>query len=235
MKNNNTEFLSEYTRFLDSSGQHLTYAALSIYRNFNAELSTKEKHFLKDHLENCPSCSERLKEVDEVEEDQIKGTRFFNLLSPVLFRYAVAALFVLAIVTIFTFYMMDQPKEEEAQRSTPQNESFIAQGNDPERFIPNQMLENFVQRNIRSPRSTRLLIPKNGDTLTTPYVFRWDSRKSGIQFTIIILDNKNSEIWKEKTTAEEIIVEKQLEPGLYYAKLETDGILALVGKFVVIR
>ncbi len=235
MKNDTTEFLSEYSRFLDSKGLHLTYAALSIYRNFDDELSAKEKQFLKGHLEVCLSCSERLQEVEETEEDQLNGTRFYNLLSPALFRYAIAALFVLAIVAVFSFYLTNQPKEEEANRSLPQNESYIAQTNNPERFVPNRMLENFVERNVRSPGRTRLISPKIGDTLTSPYNFRWEDRKKGGQFTLIILDNKNLEIWKDKTNSTGITVEKHLEPGLYYAKLESDGVLVQVGKFVVIR
>ncbi len=43
MADNEKNLLTIYSQFLDASGEHLTYAALSTYRNSARELSQKEK------------------------------------------------------------------------------------------------------------------------------------------------------------------------------------------------
>jgi len=62
-------FVGNYSEYLDTSGDHLTYASLSLYINFTPQLSEKEKRFIETHLENCPVCRTRFEEVFDAENE----------------------------------------------------------------------------------------------------------------------------------------------------------------------
>lgn len=232
MANDNKYFLVDYSQYLDSTGQHLTYAALSTYRNFSDELSEKEKRFLKDHLDSCSSCSARLAEVAEVEGEtlDVRKTTLQWMNSPV-FRYSIAAVLVIALGTSLAYYLT-RSKEEQSSSRLP-GQSIAAETPDQERFAPNPLLENFIGRTVRSASGARFLSPVNGDTVATPLTFRWEGGKRGQLFRLMIVDNKNVELWKGTTQTGTLTLEKSLEPGLYYAKMEADGVLVQVGKFIV--
>ena len=226
-------FLSDYTKFLDSSGNHLTYAAISLYRNFNEGLSEKERRFLKNHLDSCQSCAGKLEEVDEVENDVPKQARTnVYWLSTALFRYSIAAVVVLA-VGVSVLYYRNRTGEDRSGQSMLKNQSLAVETTDPERFAPNPTLESVVGRTVRSQSEVKLLAPVNGDSVAIPFTFRWEGGKEGEKTALVIVDNKNIEMWKDATTTTSLTLEKNLKPGLYYAKLEVDGILAAVGKFIV--
>ena len=221
-------FLPEYSRFLDSN-RHLTYAALSTYRNFHNELSAKEKQFLKNHIDSCSVCSGRLGEVDEVEgEVSSVATDASTWISRPLFRYALAAVLLLAVGTSITVYFTRSP-EKPSQQTMAQNIP------DPERFIPNVMLESSVGRTVRSGSAFSFVNPRAGDTLAAPYRFTWEGGKPGQGCTLTLVDNKNAEIWKGTTETGSVTYEKSLQPGLYYLRLEVKGGLVQVGKFFVMK
>jgi hypothetical protein len=233
MTNANNNFLEEYSRFLDSTDRHLTYAALSIYRNLPDELSQKEKRFFKRHLDSCAACSARLEEVAEVEGSELLIQSGFGVwtASPA-FRYSIAALFVLAFGTAIVFYLQSRARVEEP---SPADQSIAVQISDPQKFLTNDMLENFISRSLRSASPAWFISPNNGDTLTHPFTFRWNGREGARSYSMVVVDNKNLEVWKGTTSATSITLEKRLDPGLYYAKLQVDDVLAQVGKFVVLR
>ena len=236
MKKSEKNFLDEYSRFLDSTGRHLTYSAISTFHNFSDELSEKEKQFLKNHLDACAQCSARLRDVADVESAEMPSLRqWTSWMTTGAFRYAVAAVLVIAFAARIYFYDVKVPQKENNSRVPPAERSLSAQMPGVERFAPNGMLENFIERNVRSAQGTVLLRPKRNDTLSTPFTFRWTDEKRGELFTLTVVDNKNVEVWEDSTHSKEISFTRVLEPGLYYCKLETNGVLTQVGKFVVVR
>lgn len=234
MTNDKLNFLIEYSKFLDSSGRHLTYSAISSYRNFGAELSEKEKTFLKNHIASCDACSTRLKEIEEVEEGQAQSQQKYVLrMIPTVYRYSIAATVVIALGLVAAFYLTN--RHQSSKESLPPGQSLAVQGLDLERFTPNEMLENFVGRTLRSGSDVKFITPGIGDTLAAPFTFRWDSQKKVRSYTVTVVDNMNGEVWKGSTTSGRMEFTAQIEPGLYYAKLEADGALVRVGKFIVVR
>ncbi len=236
MTHDNSNFLADYSRFLESAGPHLTYAAISIYRNFNDELSEKEKQFLKKHIDSCPVCSARLKEVSEVEGSVSRpGFASIPRISPTVYRYAMAASIVIAVGIVSALYLSNRNHEEQSGRSSPGEGSLALQTLSQEKFVPNEMLENFVDRTMRSGAEFKFLTPGVGDTLATPFTFRWNSQKGGRSYTVRVMDNKNGQVWMGSTGSGSIEFTTRIAPGLYYAKLEADGALVCVGKFIIVR
>jgi len=235
MANSEANFLSEYSRFLDSSGQHLTYMTLSLYLNFADELSEKEKHFLKTHIDSCADCLIRLSEVEEAEQEEKRKQQMpAQRKMPTTFKYAIAASFVVVIGAAILFYVMKQPPEKVISQEAPAEKS-IAALSDPAGFVPNQALENFIQRTVRSSSLVSLISPSIGDTLAVPITFKWEGTKKGESVTLTIVDNSNAEVWTSAVSSSEIVFERTLEPGLYYVKLEVNEKLVSVGKFAVVK
>lgn len=226
----NDSFFGNYSHFLDSTGQHVTYAALHTYLNSGNELSEKEKRFFATHLDSCTACSMRLKEVEEV-ENAAETAHSQWWASPAAFRYAIAASLVLILgASVVLYVTLNRP----APASSPAR-SLATNTVDPRRFVPNAMLENFVARTVRSSSGARFSAPRMGDTLSVPFTLRWFPQEGKHVYALSIVDNKNNEVWRGATGDAEITVEKQLEPGLYYVKLEADAKLADVGKFVILH
>lgn len=236
MSNNEINFLNEYSRFLDSSGKHLSYAACSLFLNFSEELSKKERAFLQTHLESCSACSKLLQEVREIEGEvpSKKSARIFDIQSSAL-RYAAAAVVVVGIGLTIFFALQKQNNNEMVtqQIESPPLIAEIVQ--DPAHFIPNQTLENFVERTVRSSSDISLIAPDTGDTVAFPFTFRWKGNDAGKKVVVTVVDNKNSDMWSEISSSSELTSEKKLEPGLYYIKLQSNDKLLQVGKFVVVR
>lgn len=235
MADNEKNIFAGYSQFLDASGEHFTYAALSTYRNSAGELSEKEKEFFERHLKACVSCSARLREIAEV-EGEVATEQPKNILnfSPSLFRYAIAAILIIAI-GIAVVVMQNPQQEQITTQQLPAEQNIAEAPLNPERFVPNQVLENFVERNVRSSSGITLTVPKTGDTLAFPYTFKWEGNDAAKSIMITVVDNKNFEVWKETSSLSELTSVKKLEPGLYYIKLQTDDKLVQMGKFVVVK
>ncbi len=236
MADNEKNLLTIYSQFLDASGEHLTYAALSTYRNSARELSQKEKDFFKNHLDSCTSCSARLQEIAEV-EGEILVEQPKNILNfyPNLFRYAIAAILVIAVgITIVVVIQNPQQEQITSQQILPQ-QPLAEVTLDPAKFVPNQMLENFIGRNVRSSSEVKFLSPSAGDTLSSPFTIRWTANKLRYKYTLVIVDNNNAEQTRQTTSLTKLVISKKLSSGLFYLKLEADGKLAQVSKFIVIR
>jgi Putative zinc-finger len=232
--NSGEHFLSEYSKYLDSSGEHLSYAALSTYINFKGELSQKERSFLESHLDTCTSCTSRLREVQEVENEKVQplsGTR--RWFSSTVFRYSVAAVLVLALGVVLMVYMQtDRSQKQLASRPPSSTQPFAAQTVDPERFTTNPLLDGFIERTVRSALTANFRVPHTGDTVQTPIHFAWDSMMG--PFSLTIVDNKNNTIFTTTTSRSRTDVDTSFMPGLYYAKLYAASNLSSVTKFYIL-
>ncbi len=234
MTHDESNILTDHSKFLDDSKEHLTYASLSVYRNLSDVLSRKEKIFFSNHLAVCPDCSMRLQEVEDVELREIKKNygRIFGF-SPNIFRYAIAALLIVSVGIAVLIKTQNVQQENTVPQKIVEEKQIAETIIDPEKFVPNQVLENFVERTVRSGQNISILTPAVGDTLSFPYTIRWQGPKEN--YTVTIVNNNNVEIWKRAISSSEIVVNNKLDAGLYYLKLEVNEKLALVGKFVVIH
>ena len=242
MKNNGADFFQEYSGFLDSTGEHLTYSALSVFRNFAGELSEKERNFLKNHLDSCSQCAARLEEVADVEGENRelilnKKNNYFRWASPSMFRYAAAAILLIAAGTgiFFTVWNSTQKSEVIALKEVPSSQNSDVQDVDPQKFEPNQVLENMVGRTVRSGNGVSFVFPRNGDTLEAPLRLQWNNDETGKNYSVSIVDNGNEEQWSGRSDSGKIVVGKKLSPGLYYIKLESDGVLQRAVKFFIVK
>ena len=233
MAPNEDTFLSEYSKFLDSGGSHLTFASLSLYRNFDKELSSKERQFIQSHLDTCASCSKKLKEVIEVEgvdEKIMKMPPAWS--SSTLNRYSIAAILLIAVGTA-VFYYLRMPQKNLPSKIA--DHSLAVATPNAEQFEENPMLETYAGRTMRSESSAKFVIPGRSDTLAVPFTFKWEAGTEKKTYVLTVVDNKDVKLWEDSTRNNELRFTKALEPGLYYVKLEADGILSQVGKFVILR
>lgn len=98
-------------------------------------------------------------------------------------------------------------------------------------FEPAPYLEGLITYNVRA-FSINVLAPKPGAKLEEPYFFEWEKGKPAPRF-LKILNNRGEEIFSSTPESNRFTYQRQLEPGLYYWKLESEDDLLYLGKFLV--
>lgn len=101
-----------------------------------------------------------------------------------------------------------------------------------ENYTPNEVLENFVNRQYRAG-AAEIIMPNNADTLSSPIRFKWKEMEGIHSFIVIVVDNKNEEMWRGSTESYELTCKQNFSAGLYYWMLKTDGDILSVRKFFV--
>lgn len=102
-------------------------------------------------------------------------------------------------------------------------------------FIESDNLESMIDLQFRGSGNINVISPELGVIVTNEILFNWDS-KSEQQLHLIILNNDEDILFKFTPNKSEFsfnIIEKELNPGLYYWKLESDADLFHVGKFLI--
>lgn len=97
-------------------------------------------------------------------------------------------------------------------------------------FEPSPNLEGLVQNDFRST-SIEALSPVVGKVTSQPITFKWKNYDGLV--TLKVLTNKEETVFTSTTEASNLTMKRNLVPGLYYWKLETDEELLFVGKFIV--
>lgn len=77
-----------------------------------------------------------------------------------------------------------------------------------------------------------VLSPEIGEKLTGDIAFHWEETDQEIVF-LIILDNKGMEKFRSKPDGTSLLFSNNLDPGLYYWKLESEEDLLYLGSFVI--
>lgn len=228
------ELLHEYSTMLDKSGEHFTYSVLSVFLNYDDTMSKKEREFIENHLKECPLCMSMFNEVRDVEGFEVENKHSIFRLPHNIFKYSIAAVLVITAGLTLLYVLqrtLPPPSISEIQIT---GQDFASLPIDQSRFVPNPVLENFIERTVRSKKQSSFISPEIGDTVSVPLKFTW--RKVGITelFLLRIVDNNDTEVWGGESTESEQIVYKTIPPGLYYSKLYGDGMLVDVGKFFVL-
>jgi len=100
-----------------------------------------------------------------------------------------------------------------------------------ENFTPNPILENFVDQKFRSLLTVKIISPTNGDTVKNPVIMYL--RNHSEEYKIVVLNNRNIEVWKTVSNLTNLKIKKNLQPGLYYWKIVVKDELVEMGKFYV--
>ncbi len=127
-------------------------------------------------------------------------------------------------------------KEEESNNNYIQNikENLIAENKLKEKnYTENSVLENFINRNVRSEENIKIIYPGINDTLKNNITLSWTSNTREASYHVIIVNNKNEKVWEKVTKGNELMVDIKLKNGLYYWKLYSNNKLNAVSKFYV--
>lgn len=103
-----------------------------------------------------------------------------------------------------------------------------------EDFKTNTVLENFINRNVRSEeKEITIITPRINDTLSVPFIFQWKSKLQPAFYRIVIVNNKNNIVWVKTSNGDRLSFNGKLENGLYYWKIFSNDQLKAVSKFYI--
>ncbi len=161
--------------------------------------------------------------------------------------YAAAAVIVISFSAVYLLMLYPQKDELISKQITPEDSliykkqmtedslkvdnKLLAENND-EDFKTNTILDNFINRNIRSEENgIKLLSPELNDSLKLPIAFKWESKRENALFRIQIVNNKNEVVFDKTTKENKLICNANLIGGLYYWKIYSDNKLTKVSRF----
>ncbi len=243
--------MKKYSEELNSNDKHLSNAVMATYLNLKELLSNKEAEFIEKHLDGCTSCREKY-ELLKLEDAEIVPGKSINNKVRLTYWYAAAA--VILITFGIGYYIIYPPVETpviaesedllfpDTTLSAPQPDLVTEDKTEIKEkpvkiseadFASNQILENFINRNIRSETKVRILSPQIGDTINIPSKFEWQS--SAQKFKLSVVNNLNKEVYVITTEETRLVLRENLKPGLYYWKILVDEKLETVGKFYILN
>ncbi|GJM35614.1 MAG: hypothetical protein DHS20C18_46150 [Saprospiraceae bacterium] len=129
----------------------------------------------------------------------------------------------------------EPPREEAAElpeKTPPQNKKA-----NPEllalNFVPLDHLETFAGEMVRGGEWS-VLQPKNEAHYKNgePIIFKWNAQEN-VPLNLVLLNNREDTLLQQSLQQPEFHLDRQLDPGLYYWKLETATELIYLGKFWV--
>ncbi len=108
---------------------------------------------------------------------------------------------------------------------------------DAENFVANGYLESLLEQTWQT---SEVLItqasPALGENLEGRILFQWQAARAGEKFagplTLVIMNNKNVDVFRRSVSGEQYLFEGSLPAGLYYWALEEDGTTIHLGKFL---
>jgi len=99
-------------------------------------------------------------------------------------------------------------------------------------FEPMPFYENLVDQQFRS-HLIRVQSPDIDEEITNDVQFSWDTQIP-MEVNLKVLNNNQDIVWQASTGETHLIYDtSELEPGIYYWRLETDEELLYVGKFII--
>lgn len=244
----------EYSDRLNNSDEHLTNAVIAAYINLKENLSKKEISFIENHINKCDDCKSRLEEMieEDLEIDDVKEMSTVKK-SNKYYTWTAAAMIIIALG--IGLYYIFSPKEENlivkndkpvidssevinkiphkniTEDKKPIQEN-IKEYNESD-FAANTVLENFINRNVRSEKTIEIILPERGAEVSTTITFEWKKINSFGSLLLSVVDNKNNPVYEITVDGNRLTIDKNLKPGLYYWKLQSEGKLETVGKFYV--
>lgn len=201
------------------------------------------------HVEDCKECKSAIVALHSLLiEEPYKGVHhpsFDNKRWNTYYR--IAAMVLLGIGIAAAALMLErgsEPQGQSAERQTvspgiqeePEPPAAKAPSHDNRlaaNFVPSPMYEGFVGEHRRS-EGAEILSPSLGASVSKRVAFVWDTRAAG-PFLLTVLNNRGSEVYSTDVHGQSFVLTKDLIPGLYYWKVETNDDVLLVGKFLIDR
>ncbi len=122
-------------------------------------------------------------------------------------------------------------KTPEPEKDPPPKPQLIAAN-----FEPSPNLEGYIDNNTRrSHCQVAILAPENGINIDGDALFQWQANCEEERY-LVILNNRENELFEFTVSGHEHTFENasgQLEPGLYYWKLDNEEETLVIGKFFV--
>ena len=248
--------LSKYSEGLKNSEEHLSNAVIATYINLKDNLSEKEISFIENHIGKCDECRKRLDEMikEDLEIDIDKESQNDKIIKlqdyggNKYYTWAAAAMIII-ILGIYFYFLPEKPVTVENKKplfdslTISENTQIVEEPTEKEKaknivkkynkedFAVNNILENFVNRDIRSESGVKIISPKVGDTLNVPVKFEWGGKNGNYTFELV--NNRNKPISKEALSVDHLVYSKELNPGLYYWKILVNNKLEALGKFYI--
>lgn len=119
-----------------------------------------------------------------------------------------------------------QPEEQNVNQNKlpPRNVSDV--------FGANADFENLMKI-VNGNTRVRIIAPAIGSDVQMPVTFEWIPPGKNITMKFEIYSNQNSSVYSSLINGRELTIDRKLDPGLYYWRLETIDSLEAVGKFFI--
>ena len=203
----------------------------------HGKLSEEEREAFDEHCFNCERCSRELmfyeetvdlirKEGETVFSEYLERSRqktdhpVRNMLDPFSrfftskpWRYAIAGVSLVIIITVF-IWVRPAPETSKNFEILPYLEGILSDAHRSE--------------------SVTVLSPEIGETVKDRPTFKWTGMEDETIY-LVILDNLGNKRFAFMTDGNQFFLQKKLNPGLYYWKLESEEDLLFLGKFIVKR
>jgi hypothetical protein len=98
-------------------------------------------------------------------------------------------------------------------------------------FETSTVYESLLNIRYRS-HGIQVILPKTGEEIDGTVHFDWDIQYTGTIY-LTILNNREDEIHTEELIDNSFLYSAELEPGVYYWKLESEDELLYTGKFII--
>jgi hypothetical protein len=209
-----------------------------------------------EHISRCERCKGEIMSLEAIVEHQkygdIRSHPYFGQVSTVHTRrrfvvYRIAASVAIVVGLGFLAYVLGlfSSHAPEQVKTVAQQTTDIARPSQPSltpehsapggsiaaNFVESPNLENIVGSNTRAS-DVRIVSPVIGARVRGDVVFKWEGDTPG-SLTLKILDNREAVVKKARVQESQYILREKLQEGLYYWKLEGEGELLAVGKFVI--
>ncbi len=230
---------------LFNPGGHLSEEGIALYVDA-LRLDTLDElpERLAAHVAECPSCKGEALDVYEVTAGQTpvdtalhpyfgRQKPLRKAISPSVLRWAAVIVVGVGIAGSYFYWSSlrhrDIGQKEGSSAAPPASEA--PSRNYATNYEPLPGLEGLVGASFRGG-SIQVASPALGENVRDSVSFRWGGER-GVATTVSVLTNRGIEIARFVSRNGSANLRQELEPGLYYWKLECEGNLEYVGKFYV--
>ena len=189
-----------------------------------------------NHVQECDQCKNKILEIYSFLE-----TKKYDIDNQVLFTKSksaekrisqrswqtyfirVAAVFLIIIASIVYFYKkadLDKMHVDDTQLELLM-----------ENFKSNETFDYLIDSEYRSA-SFKIITPKNDANFSKEILFQWEEIESKPLY-IKIINNKGQQLFTYIVEGNQYLFKENIDPGLYYWKLENDEDVLHIGRFFI--
>jgi hypothetical protein len=110
-------------------------------------------------------------------------------------------------------------------------------GSYADNFQPSARLDNLIEQTYQSPQLLATVSPPNDANFENEILFQWEFQEDGGKYAgpleMIILNNKEDDLFRFTVKNDHFRFDEKLPPGVYYWALLTEEEMAYLGRFYV--